>query len=194
MLTNNNKRGNYNQLSDEKLLLLYRQGNQRAFNYLYERYEEQLLQLCLVFGKNHNAAEELYAFAMIDITKIINSKKEITSYKAYIFKTTRSSCLKHLEKNTKIVELMDIYIDKKSSQDFMQNGDQEPLYIRREQAFSQLYVDIRKLDKLQAQCLTMFYIENFSYKQIAQQLKLSENMVRSKIQNAKRMLKNMQNN
>jgi RNA polymerase sigma-70 factor (ECF subfamily) len=121
-----------------------------------------------------------------DITRF-----EIVHFKSWLYKVTCNSCLMQLRSNKHFQTLsiddenvlkknVEISIDEHH---FKENNH--------EMKIEQLQMAIETLNYEQKQCVTLFYLQEKSYKDVAELTGFSENSVKSYIQNGKRNLKNI---
>jgi RNA polymerase sigma-70 factor, ECF subfamily len=80
-------------LTDEQLYVKIRQGDQRAFDLLYSRYERPLFRFIYRFLKNSEEAEEVFHEAFI---KVFNTKEiqfDKGSFRGWVYLVSRNMCL-----------------------------------------------------------------------------------------------------
>ena len=74
----------FEQLSDEELVGLYREGNERAFNELYNRYSAKLKKLIYYYLGNYDVIDDILSEAFIRVVKHIDN---------FTIELTFSSCI-----------------------------------------------------------------------------------------------------
>jgi RNA polymerase sigma-70 factor (ECF subfamily) len=178
-------RKKYNSLSDEELILFYKEEQANfCIDIFYNRYGHLLLVIAFKYLKNREDSEDVVMNLFESLgSKIL--KYEIQNFKSWLHTTLKNECLMHLRKIKKINQtvsidqLNEIAVELEEV-DFKEV--KEKIFINLESTIFGLKADQRK-------CIELFYLESKSYLEIADQLNLSLNSVKSAIQNGKRMLK-----
>lgn len=174
------KRNKYKNLSDQELLLSFRQEESRAIiGEIYERYGHLVFGTSMKYLKNKEDAEDL----VMNLFEKLPSKllsNEINAFKSWLYMVTKNECLMRLRKkgiqtNELIIEPTDQGVD--------------VLKIKKENQLQALESSIEELKDEQKECIKLFYIEGKSYTEITAMLKLDIKKVKSAIQNGKRNLK-----
>ncbi len=170
--------------SDRELLELYRSSDQNAYlGQLYERYLELAYGICLKYLQDEQAAEDAVMGVFEELlTKV--KQHDIREFDKWLHSVLRNYCLMQLRRNGR---------QKTESFDpaFMQSAEIEhPIPdtdIEEDEAA--LRACIEQLPAQQKQCVSMFYMDGHSYKEIADALQEDLGKVRSNIQNGRRNLK-----
>lgn len=176
------------QITDLQLLAQYKQSkNQDDLALLYMRYKGLIFGVCYKYLCNTEAAND----AMMDIyTELVPKclKHDIENFAPWLHTLARNHCLMKLRKQK---GKNNITLD----ESFMQNeallhldGEMENSK-QKEATFNALENCLDKLDIAQKQSVTLFYLEDKCYQQIAAITGLEWNKVRSYIQNGRRNLK-----
>ena len=172
-----------NKMSDEDLIaLLQKGGNNQGYAILYHRYAHLMLGWCLRYLKDEQASED----AVMDVMEqLINNlhRYAINDFKNWLFLVVRNHCFQKLRKTTRI--LMDD-IAQIEEEVVESEGKDHLIYEMREQA---LHEGVQQLKPAQRECITLFYFQQLSYKEIEQQTAYNLKQVKSNIQNGKRNLK-----
>ncbi|MCL2650398.1 MAG: sigma-70 family RNA polymerase sigma factor [Candidatus Azobacteroides sp.] len=170
--------------SDEDLLDLYGQTNLiDYFGELYNRYIPLIYGLCLKYLQNIEKAED----ATMELFEILLPKisgYEIKNFKTWIYSVTKNHCLQILRKEEQTV-FVDFNAEIMESDPVLhlleENGSEEEI--------AALKHCLEKLPKPQKMSISMFFIEEMSYADIAEQTGFLLKTVKSYIQNGKRNLK-----
>ena len=162
-------------------------GNMTDLGVLYERYIDLVYGLCLKYFKNEADAEDAVIAIFETLTEKLR-KHEVNNFKSWLYVLAKNHCLMALRKSSKrIVE--------NSAPEVMHSLDQRHLneetglLLEIEGQEADLRDCIKKLPNQQQRCITAFYFEECSYKEIAASENLPLNKVRSFIQNGRRNLK-----
>jgi len=170
-----------NQKSDAELILEYKEG-QIDITVLYDRYARLVLGSCLKYFKNKPDAED----AVSEIFSLVGKKlktHEVSNFKSWLYTVTRNYCIEILRKNNR-------HREKISKAEIMYSSIIfHPDNVEDREMSKKLLKCIDELPLKQKQTIDLFYYQKIGYKEIAKQLDISWNKVRSFIQNGRRNLK-----
>ena len=94
--------------SDEALMLLFQEGNQRAFDEVYHRYSKRLLHFMFRMVNNDEAlAQDLLHDIFMRLVQQPNRFDTSRNFKSWIFTVAANECYKHHRKRG-IVEQVDV--------------------------------------------------------------------------------------
>ncbi len=182
-------KNNYHNVSDEDLVEYYRNSHDTVYvGELYTRYTHLVYGVCMKYLQNDSDAKDA---TMLIFEKLLKELKKhhITAFKPWLYMVVKNYCMMEFRKaasqktNTqKIVKEqqqnvetdVDAHLDEKAEKELMLNG---------------LEKGLSALKPEQQQCVKLFYLEELSYKDIAEKTGFSLNDVKSHIQNGKRNLK-----
>ncbi len=185
ILSRNNEEG-----SDEALLSAFKSSGQLHYlSELYGRYVELTYGLCLKYLQDGKKAED----AVMDIFEALTIKvpqHEISNFKSWLYTFSRNHCLMYLRKQKKDITKNYAPDVMYSLEDLhpIEEGNEEAK--RKEQQEEILRKCMEQLAREQQQCVTLFYYQNKTYKEIASKNNMEVGKVRSHIQNGRRNLKN----
>lgn len=174
------KRKKYRLLQDSELIALFKQHHDSdSFGVIYERYGHLVMGTCMKYLKDEFEAEDLTSKIFEELgAKII--KYSIEYFKGWLYRLTKNECLMYLRKQpTPLLNKTQIDLLTENS------GENDDL----ENKLSLLENTLSALKQDQQECLRLFYLENNSYQEVAEKLKLEIPHVKSAIQNGKRNLK-----
>ena len=183
--------GIFSQLTDDELVKKIKVSNDRnAIAELFERYVHLLYGVCLKYLKDNEQSRD----AVMEVFEVLMEKipdTEINNFKGWIYTVTKNHCLMKLRKMSSL---------KRHHEEIYQNlteeimeSDAELNLINEDDGNSEaghLNRAMNYLNKEQEQCIRMMYLENKSYREIAEDTGYSLKQVKSYIQNGKRNLKN----
>ena len=174
-------------LSDGELVVQYR-GKQdlEILGALYKPYMYLVYGVCMKYLKNRDDSQD----AVMQIFEILARdipKYEIRNFKSWLYGVSRNYCLMKLRKDISErnrYELMgeELFMESTAVLHPIEEKDDEDLQIR-------LKACLERLKEDQRRCIELFYYQQYCYKEIAAEMKLEENKVKSFIQNGKRNLK-----
>lgn len=185
MLFNFFKRKNYHKLSTDELLECYREReDHEALGVLYERHLEMVFMTCQRFLEDEATAQD----AVLDIYEQLTEKvrlHDIQNFESWLFILTKNHCLMQLRKKKSNVTMpIDEYGHLHSEEDI---SIQE--HEAKESEIKSLESCIEKLPNEQKIAITLFYLQEKSYKEVADIMNEDAAKVRSYIQNGRRNLK-----
>jgi RNA polymerase sigma-70 factor (ECF subfamily) len=170
----------YRLLVDSELITTYKENHDNEiFAVIYERYGHLVMGTCMKYLKDEFEAEDLTSKIFEELGDKI-TKYAIDYFKGWLYRLTKNECLMYLRKQqTKF--LSQIQIDLLTEESEI-DEEIEPKLVLMENTLLELKTE-------QEQCLRLFYLEDKSYQEVAEILKLDMNQVKSAIQNGKRNLK-----
>lgn len=174
------KRKKYQSLSDEMLVLTYKNEHEKmCLSILYERYAHLVMGVALKYLKDGPIAEDLTSHVFEKLLEMLK-KHDVENFKSWLYMVSKNECLMFLRKQKSQVPLELDNITEENS-DIDHNLYNTQLNLLHEK------IDVLKDD--QKRCIELFYIQEKSYNEISLELKLTLNQVKSAIQNGKRNLK-----
>lgn len=171
--------------SDERLITAYISTENASYvGELFCRYSDMIFGLCLKHLKNVQESEDAsYELFELMISKL--KTQQIMIFKPWLYRTATNFCIDKLRKSKTniIISLDDRFETARDSLDISADfSEREALLARIDHCLKQLNDD-------QKVCIDLFYFQEKSYQDIAQQLNISWSTTRSYIQNGKRNLK-----
>lgn len=177
----------YQTSSDEELLALYRKnGRLDILGALYSRYMHMVYGVSLKYlGTREDARDASMQIFEKLITEL--PRHELQNFKSWLYVLTKNHCFMTLRSRKGEEKRLEGY---KREQDFMESGeDLHPIDKEEDTMEDALNACIEKLKDEQKSCITLFYYEKWSYKEIAAKMEMEEKKVKSLLQNGKRNLK-----
>ncbi len=178
----------YENISDNELLDRYYESNdQKWIGILLERYTMLLLGVCMKYLKNEEEAKDAVQQIFLKVLTEV-SKYKIDFFKSWLYMVAKNHCLMKIRgKHGKFMkELKEVRIAHHET-------DKEEL-LANENAYTLLEQAMDELSAEQKQCVTLFYLEKYSYQQITSVTGFTLMQVKSYIQNGKRNLRMMLEN
>lgn len=168
---------------EEKILLNeIKNKNIKVFEALFHEYYSPLCQFAQGFVFDvyecENLVQDLFVFIWENSERIIIK----SSFKAYLYQSVRNRCLNYI-RNLQVKDKYNIlYIEA------MSNIDDFDTIISLE-IYDKIHHAINALPERMAEVFKMKYLNNKKYKEIAWELKISENTVKTQLARAKEKLK-----
>jgi RNA polymerase sigma-70 factor (ECF subfamily) len=172
----------YRQCSDEELILLFKEKQDSAFiGILYERYSHLVMGVALKYLKNVEESQDITSKIFEELPSKL-AKHTVDFFKSWLYRVTMNEAFQVLRK--KGIEI--------STDQFpmleMETSNQEEIQSKENQ-LEALEKAIEELKPEQKKCIQLFYLQEKSYVEIAQELNLELMKVKSYIQNGKRNIK-----
>ncbi len=173
---------------DQVLLQEYRtSGELEILGELYSRYMHLVYGLCLKYLRNRDDASDA---VMQIFEKLITEtvQHEIKNFKSWLYVLSKNYCLMLIRSEKSKDRKMDLWVkDQEESVEF--HPQMHPIDEEGMEEHSTLADCIERLKARQKECIQLFYYQDWSYRQIAEILRMEEKKVKSNLQNAKRNLK-----
>ncbi len=170
--------------SDRELLTDYRQtGDLEKLGALYERYMPLVYGLCLKYFRDEEKSKD----AVMQIFEQLITKlriHQVDNFKSWLYTMTRNYCLMDLRASGK-QEFTSLDEAVMESGDFVHLNMEE----LRETQLSLMEQCLETLPEEQRICIEQFYLQQKSYREIAESTRFEISKVKSYIQNGKRNLK-----
>ncbi|MFA5131146.1 MAG: sigma-70 family RNA polymerase sigma factor [Patescibacteria group bacterium] len=172
-----------NQLSDEAIIEKVRSEDQELYAIIIDRYQNKLLRYAgnLIQDENNAAdiVQEAFIKAFINL-RGFNTKKKFSSWIYRIVHNESINIAKKRQREVPILEDMDF----KSEENIELNFERQEIVEKVEKCFS-------KMTLLYAEPLRLYYIDEKSYEEISDILRLPMGTVATRINRAKLILKNI---
>ncbi len=176
----------FNKLDDIALVEKYKHlGNIDIIGILFERYYYLVYGICLKYLQNK--AESQDAVLQIFENLIVKLKEnEIQNFNSWLYSVSKNYCLMQIRSTNRRNRREKIFeTEKRIADELFENYDTN----YDENTIKNLKIAIKKLKIEQKQCVNLFYIEEKTYKEIAEITGFTTKNVKSYIQNGKRNLK-----
>lgn len=157
-------------------------GEEKAFDLLFEHYYSNLCHYAASVIRDHDAAEDLVQDLFAELWV---NHKQITirsSLYSYLLRSTRNACLDHL-KHLKVRDKFQSKATTGLSETVEDNMELAEILHKMDESIEQLPEQCKRIFKLSR-------FENLKYREIAKLLNISENTVDTQIRRALNKLKN----
>ncbi len=171
-------------LNDEELILEYRKNQQNEIiGILFDRYIHLVFAGCMKYLKDEDKAQDA-AMELFESLPEKLLKYEISSFKSWLYMTSKNHCLMILRRNKNADHFEKIENLKEFSVEFV-----DPLHHNNMDADVLIRQHLAKLKDDQRLCLELMYLKGLSYKAIEEKTGLDLKKIKSHIQNGKRNLR-----
>ncbi len=173
----------FSHITDEELLgRFYQSGNNEWLGVLLERYTLLLFGTCMKYLKNETAAKDAVQQVFLKVITEL-AKYKVTYFKSWVYLVAKNHCLMQLRNKGKVIL-------KEDMPDITSHEDLDIAELLHKEKYVVLLKEsIAALSEEQNICVTLFYLEDKSYQEIAGQTGYEMMKVKSYIQNGKRNLK-----
>jgi RNA polymerase sigma-70 factor, ECF subfamily len=171
--------------SEEELLKLLHQGDEKAIRYIFDEFYEDLLFYATTITRNHQNAEEIVEDIFIYLWINASDLTITTSLKNYLYKSVYNNCLKYLQKEKKEKVQSEEMNRLENQGSFESSWFENPESDMIVQELEKKAEEIR--ERLPEQCKEIYRlsrIENLSYSQIAEKLKITAGTVKTQMSRA----------
>ena len=169
---------------DQDLIKKIAKGDKKAFAILLEKYEDLVFGVSMKMIRDRVKAEDMTQETWMKVIKFSANYSPVGSVKSWILQINRNLIIDHFREQKKWADSEDIESIEVSDEslDASELIDSEEKRKRFQQAFS-------GLDEREKMVLTMVIVEELSYSEIAQKLKLSVGAIKTIMFRAKNNLK-----
>lgn len=177
-------------LEDIALIKNYQQtGKERYIAELYQRYAHLVYGSCLKYMQNRAEAQDMVSTIFIKLLAVLKDT-EVKTFKTFLFTVTRNECISQLRKMKSEAKSKENFTEfEKNKENFVENDGLMRLDTETPSQEELLRAAIKQLTPDQQECISLFYFENRSYKEIVQTTNYTLSQVKSNLQNGKRNLR-----
>lgn len=174
--------------SDEELLKHYKQsGNKDLFADLFKKHVSVVYGTCLFYLQDKDEAQDatmqLFEKLMLDI-----NNREIDNFKGWLSFVVRNHCISIIRKNKSQSKNIKSYYEFEY-EDANYETEEKINTVSDDVMLENMKQCLPKLKENQRLCVELFYLNDKSYQDIANQTEFTLNEIKSYIQNGKRNLK-----
>jgi RNA polymerase sigma-70 factor (ECF subfamily) len=166
--------------SEDNIWVFYlKQGNTKAFEQLFLKYQKKLYYFGYKILKNKEEAENLVQAVFMDVWENREQINEEKSFSGYIFKIAKNKISNLLRKKINEQMYFDYITEQKSNNEELKTD--ELISQQFEEIFDKL---INSLPERRKEIFLLSRNDGLTYKEIALKLNISENTVDTQIRNA----------
>ena len=175
-----------NNIDDKELLKnFYKDNDNNWLGKLLPKYTLLLLGVCMKYLKNEEDAKDAVQQIFLKIIVELH-KYKVEYFKSWIYMIAKNHCLMKLRDKVH----SNIEIDERIT-DAHWEPDEYNIHTQKECSLNELSDALLTLNSEQQQCLTLFYLNKFSYNEISKNTGFTLMQVKSHIQNGKRNLRSV---
>lgn len=171
-------------IDEKELLEKLRAGSQLSFEKIYNLYKNELFIFTYKRLGDYQEAQDIIHDMFLNLWKNRESLFITSSLRAYLYQAARNALVNRYLKNEKVQAFVKDFANYLEKQD--EGAD---FRVRHNMLQKEIDVEITHLPERMQQVFIMSRSEGLSHKEIARELKISEQSVRSHIKNALRRLR-----
>ena len=169
--------------SDESLVAVAKEGDERAFEILYERHSPAILRYCRSLLRSTQEAEDVKQEVFVLAISALRRGAEPDAFRPWLYRVAHNACMSHLRVRRPVLVADNGVLVGPA-------GAAEPVDGHREE-LRQLLDDIGTLPDVQRGALLLREMDGFSYEQVGEVLGLPLSTVRASIFRARRTLQGL---
>jgi RNA polymerase sigma-70 factor (ECF subfamily) len=187
------------EIIEKELIKKSQKGDIESFEKLISSYQKKVFNIAFGMMHNHDDAYDISQEVFIRVFKSIRKFKGQSSFSTWLYRITTNACLDELRKrkNNKNIISIDQEIQLEDGEVFRQIEDDGPtpeLVAERNELREIIKEAISKLSDEHKEVIVLRDIQGFSYDDIADIIKCPQGTVKSRINRARRMLKEILKN
>lgn len=178
--------------AEKELIIRAKKGDDSAFEEIVKLYEKKICQTILFMVKNDSVVEDVAQEVFIKIYKNISKFNEQSSLYTWIYRITINACYDEIRKEKKVVYLSTFVENENGEEqeiDFEDSSQNVAEIVEKEATKTELIDAIKKLPEDARALIVLRDIREFTYWEIADMLKLKLGTVKSKINRARKQLR-----
>jgi len=178
---------------DIQYMLRLKEGDSDAFGVLFKKYQKKIINFCYRFSADRAVAEELAQEVFIRVYKAAPRYRPKAEFSTWIFRIATNVCLNETRKRQYKVKIDSVDVpvhkgekmpaveleDPARQHEMLESADQERLILHA----------LGLLPSQQRAALLLKVYNDFSYQEIASQLRCSENTVKGLIHRGRQHIK-----
>lgn len=160
-------------------------GKRSAQSALYRQYAAVMLAVCLRYAQNRDEAEDILQEAFLKIFQNISSYRKEGSFEGWMKRVMINHALNYFRKNRKLP--FHENIEGINETEIMDKEDQSTLHAP--VSAEKLTALVQTLPPGYRMVFNMYVFEEYSHKEISEELNISENTSKTQLLKARRMLR-----
>jgi RNA polymerase sigma-70 factor (ECF subfamily) len=182
-IINENMGFDYKVFNDEQLVVYIRTKDKEAYREIVKRYEKKLMRYCIYLIKDEIKANDVLQSTFLKAFVNLNGFNKNKKFSTWIYRIAHNEAINEVKKNNKEVQLLE-NMDFESSEDLDEN-------VFRKERQKKIKECLSRLPILYAEPLTLHYLEEKSYDEISDILRISIGTVGTRINRAKKFMRKL---
>lgn len=174
--------------TDQQLVAATREGDDRAFEELYARYRPRIKAFALRLTHDHHRADDLAQEVFISALRRLRATDRPIDFRPWIYEIARNACIDEYRRNRRMVE---VPIDRDEVDGWLRQisaGPSPEVAMESKQQLEDLRGAFRGLSKRHHRIIVARELEGKTYRQIGDELGMSQVVVESTLFRARRRL------
>ncbi|MEN8253019.1 MAG: sigma-70 family RNA polymerase sigma factor [Patescibacteria group bacterium] len=172
-------------LSDGELVKLVREEDQELYAVLVKRYQDKLLRYAQRILRDEDVAIDIVQEAFIKAFKNLNGFNINKKFSSWIYRIAHNLCIDHIRKNKKQISLEENEWVKNT----ISNGEDIEAEFDKKEIKKKVDKVLEKLPVKYRSVLTLYYIEEKTYEEISDVLRVSKGTVATWLSRGKKLMK-----
>ena len=172
---------NYQKLADEELVSLVRDQDQELYRHLIERYQAKLLRYASYLTGDDDQAADVVQEAFIKTFVNLQSFNIKKKFSSWLYRITHNEAMNMLNRHKQEFPLL-------KNVDFASNIDLEDDFVKKELA-GRAKKCLAEMPVIYKEVLTLYYLEEQSYEEISDILRIATGTVGTRLNRAKIIMK-----
>jgi len=172
------------EIGDERLARRAANGDRRAFEQIYRRYNQDLYRFCLAMLGNQHDAQDTLQNAMVKVLRALPGEKREIKLKPWLYRIVRNEAVETLRRRRDLLEPAPEQVAPTASQIAERAEDRERLRL--------LLADLDELPGRQRAALVMRELSGLSFEEIAKAFETSPATARQAVYEARLSLSQME--
>jgi RNA polymerase sigma-70 factor (ECF subfamily) len=168
-------------LSDEEVVKQVQESNQELYAIIIDRYQAKLIRYVFNLIKDKDKAEDVVQETFIRAYVNLNIFNAKNKFSSWIYQIAHNQTINHIKKHQREVPLPDEF-DSQSEEDLQKNFEQKEVGKR-------VNFCLEKIPLLYREPLYLYFLEEKSYQEISDILRMPMGTVATRINRAKKIYK-----
>lgn len=174
-------------MTDEQLMTHYQQGDDKAFQQLFEKYRDRIFRFIYAgFENDLSLVEEYTQEVFIKVIRSRNTYNPEKRFVAWLFTIARNHCLNKFARSSRRYEIISFELNENDAA-----SGAGTMALENREINELIQEKVAELPEIQRTIFIMREVEEMSHKTIAQALSLSENNIRTQYHRAKNKLQTL---
>lgn len=174
---------NYEKLTDEEIVEMVRSEDRELYAVIIKRYQNRLLRYANNLIKNESKAVDVVQDSLVKAFVNLHGFDTKKKFSSWIYRIVHNETINVLQKNQKEVNLPDDF-DIQSEENIEADMEQKEIVFKVEKCLQEMPI-------LYSEPLSLYYIEEKSYEEISDILRIPMGTVAIRISRAKKLMKNI---
>lgn len=176
-------------LEDIQLAQACERGNKRAQAQLYETYGKQMMAVCIRYARDHDEAQDLFHDGFVKVFRKIGMYDGKGPLGAWIRRTIANNALDYLRKHSRELQQAEFYREEyQYQQEDMINPFEEEAEMPDRDRLMEL---IGTMPQGYRTVFSMYAVEEYSHREIAEQLGITESTSKTQYRKAKAYMRDL---